>query len=55
MHEWDARRYEPSLDRIRTNLTAREFETAVTEGSGWSLDQAVDVATTTMADSRIDH
>lgn len=55
MHEWDARRYEPSLDRIRTNLTAKEFETAVTEGSGWSLDQAVDVATTTMAGSRIDH
>jgi hypothetical protein len=55
MHEWDARRYEPSLERIRTNLTAPEFEAAVAEGSGWSLDQAADVATTIMAGARIGH
>jgi predicted ATPase/DNA-binding SARP family transcriptional activator len=53
MHEWDARRYEPSLDRISTNLTDQEFETAVAEGNGWSLDQAIEVATTTMAGARI--
>ena len=52
MHEWDARRYEPSLDRIRTNLTADEIEAAVAEGCEWSLDHAMDVATKTMAGAR---
>ena len=47
MHEWDARRHEPSLDLIRTNLTAQNFEAAVTEDREWSIDQGVDRATTT--------
>jgi hypothetical protein len=54
MHEWDVRRYEPSLDRIRTNLTAQEFEAALNEGRKWSLDHAVDVATTEMIGPRTD-
>ena len=54
MHEWDARRYEPSLDRIRTNLTAEELEVAVAEGGAWSLDDAIDEATTAMAGARTD-